>query len=501
MVRLSPWLRWLLGITALRAILAAIVPVAPEEAYHWEFARHLDWSYLDHPGMIAWSIALGRLCFGDTPLGIRAVPLLFATGTVALLARLARRIYDDPRDEGRGERAATWTVWLFSMAPLPFLTASSGFPDSPLLFFWSLALSSVWEALRTRRGPWWLLAGFALGAGAVSKYTVVFLGVSILGYLVTSRAHRRWLLTPWPYAGAAVALAVFTPVLVWNAGHDWASLRFQSVGRLENARTISVASFLKFAGGQWAAAIPLTIPLAVVALRRAVRSPLDAERFLFWCFLPMIAFFFLLSWTMPIHALWPLPSWIGVFILMAGLAAGVPGAVSRRGPLVFILSSVPLVGFCLHLAFPFPFAPLAGGLHGWKAVADRAHDLRARLPAGSFYLGLGRKYTVASELAFHLHSPEEVYGRTLIGESELQFDYWADPGALKGHDAVVVVEKGHRNELEPALLRHFGSVELQGELECVPGRPKGERYLFYVGRDYRPPAVPVLPGVDGIRLK
>ncbi|MFG1320084.1 glycosyltransferase family 39 protein [Xanthobacter autotrophicus] len=51
-------------------------------------------------------------------------------------------------------------------------------------------------------------------------------------FLIVSPRH--WLATPWPYAGAAVALIVFTPVIVWNVQHLVASLAFQS-GRATGA--------------------------------------------------------------------------------------------------------------------------------------------------------------------------------------------------------------------------------------------------------------------------
>ncbi len=38
---------------------------------------------------------------------------------------------------------------------------------------------------------------------------------------------RRWLRTPWPWAGGALAALCFAPVLWWNAGHGWASFAKQ----------------------------------------------------------------------------------------------------------------------------------------------------------------------------------------------------------------------------------------------------------------------------------
>ena len=142
-------------VLAAQVALAAAVPLLPEEAYHWNFARHPDWSYFDHPPMIAWSIALGRLVFGDTRLGVRLVPLLFALGTTWLLARMARRLY--------GDSAALWAVLLYALIPAAFLVGFWGFPDSPMLFFWTLTLTWVWRALESRRPGWWLAAGAALG--------------------------------------------------------------------------------------------------------------------------------------------------------------------------------------------------------------------------------------------------------------------------------------------------------------------------------------------------
>ena len=176
-----------------------------------------------------------------------------------------------------------------------------------MLFFWASSMSLVWRALDTGRGAWWIPAGLALGLGMISKYTIVFFGASVLLYLLTSARDRRWLATPWPYFAAALALATFLPVVWWNAHHDWASIRFQGKERLASANQFLVKAFLKYLGLQWASVVPLTLPLALVAIVRAARSTLPGERFLFWCFAPMMAFFAAVSWTMPTHVLWPLP--------------------------------------------------------------------------------------------------------------------------------------------------------------------------------------------------
>jgi dolichol-phosphate mannosyltransferase len=461
---------------------AALTPPFPEEAYHWDFAAHLDWSYFDHPGMIAWSIGLGRAIFGDVPFAIRFVPLLFSAGTAAVLADLARRVY--------GEAASIWAVLFHLLQPVTFFTSASGFPDSPMLFFWAAAMSLVWRALDSGRGAWWLGAGLALGLGMVSKYTIVFLGLSVLLYLLSSARDRRWLATPWPYLAAALALVAFLPVVCWNAHHDWASIRFQGKDRLASAREFQLKAFLKYVGLQWAAVVPLTLPLAAVSIVRAARSALPAERFLFWCFAPMMAFFAAVSWMMPTHVLWPLPCWLGVTVLMAGAAAQGAGKLAsfyrKAAPWLAGVTAVLFIFASAHLAFLVPGIPQPSPVHGWDAVAARAAELRAGLPPDAFIVGLGRKYFVPSQLAFHLRAPSVVTGRTVLGQSDLQFDFWTDIHALAGRDALVVVEKGYEAEAEAQLPRAFRAVESAGTLTVPLRGGKPPVFLFYRARGYVP---------------
>lgn len=482
MNRIPVWGRWLIGLTVLRSVFAALIPPTPEEAYHWDFAVHLDWSYLDHPGMIFWSIALGRAVFGDVPFAIRFVPLLFAAGTAALLARMAAKMY--------GERAALWALLLLTIQPVTFLTAASGFPDSPMLFFWALTMTLVREALETGRGAWWIPAGAALGLGMISKYTIVFFGVAMVFYLLTSPRDRRWLATPWPYLAAVLALVLFTPVTYWNLQHDWASIRFQGKSRFDSANQIIPQGFLKFLGQQWGGVVPFTIPLAAVAVWRTARSGRPDERYLFWCFAPMMAFFALVSWRMPTHTLWPVPAWLGITVAMAGMIVEGPDRISRiysRAAGWIAGGSLVLLFFAsLHMAVFIPKIPMPSPIHGWPEVAARLRQLKSELPEGSFYLGLGRKYTVTAQLAWHLPAPFEIQGRSPLGQKDLQFDFWVDVNKLAGRDAAVIVQEGWQAEFEPLLAKCFRSVEPAGTLTVPLKAGKPMRFTLYKARGYVP---------------
>ena len=61
----------------------------------------------------------------------------------------------------------------------------------------------------------------------LSKYTTIFFAVSILAWLLLVPEQRKWLVTPWPWISGLIALAVFSPTLIWNAQHHWASVLYQ----------------------------------------------------------------------------------------------------------------------------------------------------------------------------------------------------------------------------------------------------------------------------------
>jgi dolichol-phosphate mannosyltransferase len=471
-------------------VVAALVPLLPEEAYHWNFARHLDWSYYDHPPMIAWSIALGRLLLGDTPLGVRLVSLLFSLGTAGLLARLARRVY--------GPAAAPWAVLFHALQPAALIVGGWGFPDAPLLFFWALTLTWVWQALDTGRPGWWLAAGVALGGGMLSKYTAAFLVPSVFLYLLCSGRDRRWLATAWPYLAGLCSLVVFTPVLYWNWTHEWVSFRFQGPARFQAANGLSLSAGLRAAGEQWLAILPLTLPLALAAAGRVARSPRPAERFLFWSFMPTAAFFALMGCTPSFHLLWPLPAYLGLTLAMSGTVVEGVGRVTRfyraRWRWVVGTGALATVLTALHAVFVLPGVLPLREIYCWDVVADRAGALRAALPEGSFFLAAGgQPYTPPSQLAFHLGSPERVYGQSLLDREGLQYRFWTRPEELVGKDAVVVIEGGdHSGAVREVLRPYFRTVEPALELDVPIGRlaawPRSSvRFALYRAHGYRYP--------------
>jgi hypothetical protein len=80
---------------------------------------------------------------------------------------------------------------------------------------------------------------------------------------------RRWLASPWPYLGGIVAFAVFSPVLLWNADHEWVSFIKQlGRARIEQFRLSYIAELIPT---QLAFATPLVFILGTMGLYALVR--------------------------------------------------------------------------------------------------------------------------------------------------------------------------------------------------------------------------------------
>jgi 4-amino-4-deoxy-L-arabinose transferase-like glycosyltransferase len=62
--------------------------------------------------------------------------------------------------------------------------------------------------------------GCAAGIALQAKYLIAFWLAGLGAGLLATRA-RRWLLSPYLYGGAALAVLIALPNILWQATHDW----------------------------------------------------------------------------------------------------------------------------------------------------------------------------------------------------------------------------------------------------------------------------------------
>jgi 4-amino-4-deoxy-L-arabinose transferase-like glycosyltransferase len=250
-------------LVALRLVAAAILPLSADEAYYWLWSRHLAAGYFDHPPAIAWCIRLGTLLLGDTAFGVRLVPVLLSVAASWFVLLSGKILL---RGEASGVRAAL----LFNLTLMVAVEALAATPDAPAIAAAAAFLYALVMLEKSGDGRWWLAAGAAAGLGLLSKYTALFLGLGVLVWLIASPPARRWLLSAWTYAGGALAVAIFSPNLWWNATHHWATFAFQ-FGRIE-AGGLTARFIVEFMAAQLALATPFILVLGVAGMIRAAKE-------------------------------------------------------------------------------------------------------------------------------------------------------------------------------------------------------------------------------------
>ena len=499
-----PVSRLLLALLALamglRFVAMGVIPLIPEEAYYWMYSRHLSFGYYEHPPMVALVIRLGTEIFGNNEFGVRIVGCLLMIGASALLYRFGRMWFS--------RRAALLAALLPQLLPLYFGFGFIATMDSALVFFWALCLVGVSVALKRERAWGWYLAGLGLGGAMLSKYTGVFLAPGIVLTVALYRPWRRRLANPHFYLGMALAAALFAPVILWNARHDWVSFRFQFLERFgeDEFELRNVGIFLLYQ--MLVAMPPVLIGGACLLVRLARTRRLLALRWLVaaaFC-LPLFALMTYKSFRSEIHVNWTFPLYLSLFpaLMQAWLAARRRFSAERRPywvralpatlmtcALFNVIVAAGLLAFHSHL-------PPNSALAPWKELAwlVEEHEDRLELQTGRQPLIVGNgRYRLASELAFYMRPIEQPFdaahhttSQWILAQPGLAFPYWAKPEQWRGRDCIFVVDDPD-DEIIEDMAPYFESVEMIDDprLDLLAG--KGT-YRLAIGRNLWPHGYP-----------
>lgn len=437
---------------ALRLVYLGSVELLPEEAYYWNYSRHLDIGYLDHPPMVAWLIRLGTAAFGQSQFGIRVGALCCGIIASVFTYRLTRNLL--------GEAAALAALLLAQALPFFFLSGLLMTADAPLAAAWAASLYYLERALIAgRSGAWWR-AGLALGLGAISKYSIGLLVPVTLAFMLLDLKSRRWWLRWEPYVAAVLAVIVFSPVILWNAQHEWASFAFQTSRRLAEAPRFALHKLI-------ASSLVLITPTGVLAVATAFMGAKpqdsvdsgDAPRrrlFIGMAALLPLTVFAIFSLRHEVKLDWTGAPWIAALPVMAAgmIAAGtklrglrawiraawIPTLVSMLliygAGLLHLVLGLPGLGYSKHIEL----APV-----GWRdfsrQISETAAAARKESGAEPLIVGMDR-YAIASELAFYgaerTKSTVETSSAHLFGGMGLMYEQWTPPERQEGRTLLLV---------------------------------------------------------------
>lgn len=474
----------LVGLTLLRLLLAVVLPLSPQEAYYWSWSRDLALSYFDHPPLAAYTIRLTTVVFGNTVFGIKAAAVLWSVILNLVWLRLIVDMFGD-------RRLAFWSLAALNAAIVYEVYGVVISPDTPLIALWAATVWAVWKVAATNDARWWYVAGAFLGIGLLAKYPAALLAPVVLAFLIASPRQRRWLATPHPYLACLVAIAVFSPVLVWNAQHDWASFAFQSTRRAAGMGRWRPKYLVELVASQLLMVTPYLLVLSVASLWRGWRERRivladDRSLLLLAAGSVPLAIFVAASLRSLVKMNWPAPAYWPLIIL------GVRSILARRGVdrrFAWGIASSAALFVAAAALIAIPNVPLGSAnlWSGWKQAGERVAAIRASLRAKgkeSFVFSPG--YKISSMLEFYLPDQPRVYAQDIYGEPALQFDF-APPGPdLKGATGVLVTDDRRGSELPLRRIQpYFTSIERVDSIEIRAFGRHTRRIDIYLCRDYR----------------
>ena len=407
--------------TALGASVLARYGWQRDELYYVVAARHLSFGYVDFPPVTALLGAGGRVLFGESRVGLRALSLVAGAGVVVVCALIARELGGSRRAQAVAAAAAALTLLLLAVNTL----------FQPVSFDFLLETVLLWLAVRLTFAPTrrvWVAVGVVLGVGLETKYTI---GVLAAGLLLGAAAFRRDLLRVRDLGLAlGIALALAAPNIVWEARHQWATVRFLA-GTGPSATSETRPQFLF---NLFVIAGVALVPVWIVGFRRLHRD--RSTRWLAWgTGLVCLAYFALGG-----------KSYYAGPVVVVPLAAGALSAERwLRTPRRLGVAAVLVVLLTLYpLPIAVPVLPAATMVR-WHIV-DARSDFKDELGWSSVVDGAARAAAVRPAAAVIAANYGEAGALDVLGKGRglpptvsgnMSYRYWR-PARLRS-DRVVVV--------------------------------------------------------------
>jgi len=498
-----------------RAIIAFWLYPTFDEAYYYLYSLHLNWSYFDHPAMVALTTGFGPWLTGEvSQFTIRLGAILCYTGSLVFLYLTSKRLFS--------AKAAAFTLAIATISPI----FQIGFgilslPDSPLIFFWSASLyCAVAEFLRQPLKdeacgsnsyiPSYRLAilGILVGLACNSKYHGFILGLGFVGFCLSSPPHRVIVRSPWAWLSLGLFMITISPIVLWNMQHDWVSFSFQSE-RAVPKTGYNLLNVLLVYLTQVAYLFPtIGFPLWHISLQPILRKIKQifskkilsykddlntAKLLILWVSLPLILGFTLIGGYRQILPAWAMPGFWGITLLL-GQQAVIWEQKSRRwvrrwlfGSGIMIASIILILLLQLTLGIlqkPSQYALMGGFLpvnndpstelidiQQLRSSFSESPILKTALQNSSFIFT--NRYYLAGPIAMSLQPLAQIPITCFdIGNDIRGFAFWSKAEQWVGKDALYITTAPFnlRQDLMASYRNHFRSLD---EIEKIVIRRGG----------------------------
>jgi len=502
-------------VLLLKLFYLGLPEILHEEGYYWNYAQHLDLGYLDHPPMVGWVIWICTHLLGDSEFAVRLGAFALWFLGAFYLFRLTRSIF--------GRETAVRALMLFAVLPYFFGVSFVMLPDASLVACWSAALYYLYRVLIRAEPHAFIGIGFFVGLGLLSKYTIVLLGFAALVFVLVDPPSRKWLRSYRLWLAIAIAALIFTPVILWNATHEWVSFHFQSTGHVSGSFDFDLPDLI----GAVLVLITPTGLMATVAIARSKSffeavskpgAPVDIagrtyRLLVMLTAIPLLIFIFF-SLFRNTKLIWTGPLWLGILPLMAAMMSSGMEKYKKRlpvfGPRPWTKTAIVLLllyGAGLHYlslgipGIPFPSRMLGQGCHDISCqveeIVEEIEDASGMRPLVvgmdgdvisswlAFYRGKCRR--PAGDYRSNLGAYETA-GEHLFGAVSGMYLFWFPREEQAGKTMVLVGDE--RKELTGPKI--YIRIKNGGKIEELTAKAKGRTILrsyYRIVQGYQPYAL------------
>lgn len=459
---------WVIGINALLLIFKiydlslARYALYGDEAQYWTWAKALDWGYYSKPPVVAWLIALTTWLFGDSVMAIRLASPILHFFTSLFVFGIGKRTHT--------LKTGFWAAIIYATLPAVTLSSTLISTDPALLFCWSLSLYAFVRALETDRLCWWLLLGVGVGFGLLTKYSMLFIGISALLYVWWEKRLLSTVLNPKTLIAVLIAFIVYLPNLLWNMRHGFVSFRHTGDNAEGAGFGFYPGELAEFFFSQFAVFGPILFAVLLILLwKSAKEKDIHGPRALMLAFiLPPLGVITLISLLSRAHANWAATIYIAASVWVVGWLL----RTKKRKKWLMVSLVLHLVAAGVFFAYPVivekaditvmrktdPFRRLKGHTELARAVAERQKQYpgtrivaeeRRLVASFMYYLGKSKVDNGVTRI-----TPARIYKWNGDGKVQDQYDLVTDMNKEKGRNFLLI-----SRTVEPqAISKHFESM-------------------------------------------
>ncbi|MCX7956377.1 MAG: glycosyltransferase family 39 protein [Endomicrobia bacterium] len=413
------FIKILLLTTFLRIWLSGMFGLTDDESHYWQYAQYIDFSYFDHPPLVGYIIYLFTSILGNNLYAVRLPSILCFAISSIYFYRLVKDIFNS--------KVAFYSSVLLSVIPIIFVGSIVTLPDAPLGMFWMMYMFYFYKFIITKESWYIYLNGLILGLALLSKYNAIFLFISSLLLFITISEIRNYLKSKDFYISYLISIVVFSPVLLWNIAHKYASFNYQLSRGVTTNFHLSLATFFENLIAQSIYISPILFLAIFYSLIYFFIKKVDIKyKYFIYFALPGIIFFNFIGLKSKILPHWPAISYISCIPLVYFI-----GKKKILYYICIIFSFMLTVFVILVTLFGIIKLPpyledkdTPDKLYGWEILAKQLYE---KVNTNNIDFIVTHKYFVAGQVRFSIskfYRKDRIPEVFCLDDYLNQYDFW-----------------------------------------------------------------------------